>query len=854
MTTAAPQPHGPPPATTASADLIAGYQVRPDAPDTMLGADGRVTDDWSRLAPALRSLPPDALEHRRRHTEQIVEDNGLLLTDTRAWPLNPIPFQIRRPSFATLAAALEQRARLLNTLVADLLGEQRALRDKILPPAILFANPHYHRAYHDLPAGGERYIHMYAADVTRGSDGRWWAWRDLTQAPPGLGFLLENRTASARVHADWFNTLQVVKLTRSLETLRRTLRNLAPRDRRNPRIVVLGRGLDTERGFEDEFLARYLGYTFAEGEDLATRRGQTVLKLLDGPAPVEVVLRRIEDEACDPVELRPDAIDGVAGLVESQRQSQVAIANMLGAQLAEAPALAAFLDPLSRFYFGEDLDLPSGPAWWCGQPTALDHVLANVDTLDVRSAFDASAPAVDARRLTREQRADLIDRIRAAPEQYVGQERPRPGTTPVWNGGRLEAWPWSLRTFAVLDDDQHRTMPGGIVRTVRDADAPPEQTPRAVQDCWVLADGPVDAPAVAPPSDGHVLIMRGGVELPSRIAEHLYWLGRRVEAAENRARLLRALSIRAADDAPAPVAAPSDAPLAAHPWLTMFNLVEGGEIPLTFDAASRRVRRAAVGPPREGGLAGDIAEALRLARLVRDRISIDAWRVLLRADRAMLIATRRADAASVPMDATRLLNDIVLDLSAFAGLMSESMTRTLAWRFLDMGRRLERVTQMSALLQLALGTMRAGERSLLEVALEVGDSIMTYRSRYLAEILAAPALDLLMTDESNPRSIAFQLAVVNEHLDHLPRGGRNAPLEPDQRAALGMLDAVRLADPEQFAAADESGARTKLTELLGRLDADGPIVERALTAQYLVHAALPKQFTAVKTTGEGGGS
>jgi uncharacterized circularly permuted ATP-grasp superfamily protein/uncharacterized alpha-E superfamily protein len=823
----------------------------------MVEPGGGIAAGWRGLAERLGRTSSASLDRRERRAQRILDDHGSLVAGapddrpTRIAPLDVIPFQLGHAEAAELQRGVAQRAMLLNRLVADLLGEQRVLRERILPPALLFGNPHYRRAYHDLPVAGQRYIHLLGADVVQTGDGRWWVTSDLTQAPTGLGLALENRIASSRVHADWFNAMQVRRYTRFFATLRETLTSLAPRNRRNPRVVLLSEGPDGQRSFEDAFLARHLGLTLTVGEDLATRRGQTILKTLGGGVPVEVIFRRIDDDACDPVELDPMAADGVAGLVESQRQAQVSIVNMLGSQLVEVPGMLAFLGPLCRFLLDEDLLLPSAATWWCGQASEREHVIANLESLDLRPAFSAGAPRIPTRGLDAAARAALVAEIEARPEAFVGQERTAGRSAPVWREGRMEPWSWRLRSFAVLGADQYDVLPGGLV--VNEAPAAPAVTPAAsdhglpsvagqrLQDCWVISDRPVDRTALPSIEEGIVSIRRGGSELPSRVAEHLHALGRRVDAIENRARLLRALLGRVDRDDEDEIAEGSG------DLQAMLGLVGGGST--TIEQAPAMLRAATFGPSAavEGTetLAAMILDVLRIARSVRDRISTDAWRILTGIERHMAEAS--VEATSGPEDLAELaatLDQLVLELTAFTGLVSEGMTRTLAWRFLDMGRRIERATHLAGLLHRGLVRPVGDERAMLELILEICDSGMTYRSRYRAELRAGPMLDLLVTDELNPRGIAFQLVTLDEHLSRLPGTEETATRDLEQRLAIGLLAAVRLAEPDELAGIRD-GVRTQLDALLERITVELPRIEQSVAARHLVHAGLPKQFASV---------
>jgi uncharacterized circularly permuted ATP-grasp superfamily protein/uncharacterized alpha-E superfamily protein len=823
------------------------YAPKPGTTDQFLDERGATRPDWADLAGRLRAIPPRVIESRRVRAQQVLDDNGILLSgpnevsQPHLWPLDPVPFQLSAEHFAWLSEALAQRAALLNTIAADLLGPQRVIKEKVLPPAILFANPHYRRAYHGLPVRGGRYIHLYAADVTCGEGGEWWVQGDRTQAPSGLGFTLENRIAIARVHADWFGSMNVQRHARFFQSLRQTLSDLATNKSPNPRIVLLSEGPTGHRGFEDAYLARYLGYTLTVGQDLAVRRNQTVLKTLGGALPVEVILRRINDDACDPVELNGSSNLGVAGLVQSQRQENLAIANMLGSQLVESPALSAFLQPMCRFFFGQDLKLPTIATWWCGQKTELDHVLENLPALYVYPAFQAGAAPIDPGKMTTRQRVDLAERIRQTPERFVAQQRLRRGTTPAWTGERFEPWHWALRMFAAMSGDGYHVLPGGLIRLAHDdtmLDFEPSNAERT-QDCWVTGTGPADTLSLLPASSAPIELKRSGAELPSRVADNLYWLGRSMEAAEARARLLRGLIARLE------LESARDTGMLDDGWLSLLGLLGDDAEPAV--STPMRLKRAVLSTPKPGNLRHAIRECVRLAQSVRDRISVDAWRLVARMERYLLQA-----AATNPMDdddltdVAALLNHLVLELVGFGGLMSESMTRTLGWRFLDLGRRMERARRTAELLRATLVDPQGEERPMLAVVLEICDSAMTYRTRYLADLRPVPAIDLLVTDDSNPRSIAYQLEQVRGHVAALPRVPTRDANDADRRLTGSLLDAVVAADAEILSQATPS--RAALDAVLGRLLDQLPAVDQALTARYLAHTELPKQFATIEPT------
>ncbi len=839
--TAAQPPH--PPAGRPNG--LTAYRAKPGITDQFIDAHGAVREEWRAIQSSLNGLGPKTIEARRARAQQRLDDNGILLTgphevtQPHLWPLDPVPFQLGTNQFAFLADALAQRARLLNVIAGDLLGPQRSIREKVLPPAILFANPHYQRAYHGLPVMGGRYIHLYAADITRGDGGNWWVQGDRTQAPSGLGFTLENRIAIGRVHSDLFSQLNIKRHARFFQTFRDTLTTLATNRSPNPHIVLLSEGPVGHRGFEDAYLARYLGYTLAVGEDLAVRRNRVVLKTLGGALPVEVILRRINDEACDPVELNAQSRLGVAGLVEAQRQEHLAIANMLGSQLVESPALSAFLGPLCRFFFGEDLKLPTIATWWCGQPAQKQYVLDNLKTLYLYPAFQGTGPPIVPASLTARQLSDLIERIRLTPEQFVAQQRLRRGTTPAWNGEGYEPWHWALRMFATMDGDDYTVLPGGLVRLAREdsmLDFEPSHAERT-QDCWVTAEGQADTLSLLAPSHQPVELKRSGSELPSRVADNLYWLGRSMEAAENRARLLRALIMRVEMDGTR-AEVPMD-----QDWARLLNLLDDEELPKA--STHQRIKRAVLDTPRPGNMRHAIRECVRLAQSVRDRLSLDAWRLVARMERYLLqaVATNPIQDDDLT-DVSALLNHLVLELVAYGGLMSESMTRTLGWRFLDLGRRTERAQRTVDLLEATLIKPMDEERPMLSTLLDICDSAMTYRTRYLAEMRPEPVIDLLLTDDINPRSVAYQLKLIRKHISKLPHDPGLPESDADLVLSQSLLDQVRSADPNFMAV--RSPNRVNLDRLIKEINEQLPILDQALTARYLAHTELPKQFTGIE--------
>lgn len=836
--------------TLPGAATLPGYGPPPGF-DEACDAHGTPRPHWVKFLESLHELGPTELARRWREAKALIRENGVTYNVygdpdgiARPWQLDPIPLILASEEVAVLEQGLAQRARLLELILADVYGPQRLLHDGLLPPELIFPNPGFLRPLHGVAAPGGRYLHLYAANLGRGVDGKWRVIGDRTQAPSGAGYALENRIVMTRTLPETFHDCRVHRLARFFQTFRDTLREIAPRNKDNPRVVLLTPGPYNETYFEHAYLARYLGYTLVEGGDLTVRDNRVFLKVLGGLQPVEVIFRRLDDDFCDPLELRPDSFLGVPGLVNAVRSGCVAVANALGTGLLETPALAAFLPRLARALLGEELRLESAPTWWCGEPDSLRYVLDHLSELVIKPTFPASRmePEFPAD-LPAAKRTALADRVRARPRDFVAQSRLELSTTPVLEGEKPVHRKMVVRSYLAADGEcGFAFMPGGLTRVSAAADTTIVSMQRGggSKDTWVLADSAVSPFSLLPADGHHVALTRSGGDLPSRAADNLFWLGRYAERAEGLTRLLRGILVRLTErpglgdspelpallralaaqaDPKSPRAASADEPLAR-----VYPAVFDQEDPSSLVSIVKSVRL--------------------VASIVRDLISLDMWRVLNILDQwsGNQVGT---DDEPTPGDVLDMLDRTVLTLAAFGGLASESMTRGEGWRFLDLGRKLERSTHIIVLLQATLTAPAAPEGPVLDAILEILDSKMTYRRRYLSSLHAEAVLDLVGLDESNPRSLASQLAALCDDVDHLPR--TSAGRSPEQRFALSALDSVRLAEPERLAAV-EDGMRPGLRELLAHVAGWLPILSDAITQQYLSHLQTSRHLETPEST------
>lgn len=853
---------------TAPGDVFCrGYRPRPGSYDEMTDGQGQRRGHWSPLLRAMDRLAGEELPRRWEAAGRLIHEHGVTYNVygdpqgmDRPWALDPVPLVIGPDDWRRLEAGLAQRATLLNLILADLYGPQRLLHEGHLPPELVFAHPGFLRPCHGIPVPRQAHLIQYAADLARSPDGQWWVLADRVQAPSGTGYALENRIVISRTLPEAFRDCRVQRLATYFGNLRETLHQLAPRSvgDAQPKIVLLTPGPFNETYFEHAYLARYLGYTLVEGGDLTFRDNRVYLKTLGGLVQVDVIIRRMDDDFCDPLELRVDSTLGVAGLVQAAHAGNVTISNALGSSVVETPALMAFLPGLCRLLLGEALQLPSVATWWAGQPRERAAMLGQLDRLVVKPAYAAlgSDPHFGDM-LSPEERRKLAARIDAKPYNWVGQERVALSTAPVWRGGRVEPRHVVMRAFAVRHGEGYFVMPGGLTRTSISAESLVVSMQRGggSKDTWVASDGPVSTFSLLDSDDRSVLVVRRGAELPSRVADNLFWLGRYVERAEGTVRLFRAIldrliveSMGGTPELPVLLGAAEAIGIG-----TFSDDEEAAALPLTDPLRLEdRIRTLLLDREHYTSLRATLDRAFNLASIVRDRISLDAWRIFNQLHQDVREAAPEPGGRRVVVgQLASLLNRIIITLSAFSGLGMESMTRGQGWRFLDIGRRIERAIHTIRLIAATLGRSHPHEAAVLEAILDVADSAMTYRSRYQTTLRVAAVLDLLLIDETNPRSLAFQAAALLSHTENLPSTSGmvvgNAPgllstysgagRSEEQQLVLAALTDLRVSDPRQLAATDEDGYRRGLTFTLSNLAARLPRLSDTLARTYLSHAA-----------------
>ncbi len=749
------------------ADLLQ-TSLRDPAVYDELSADGMAArPHWAGLIESLQSIGSEELAKRWARAERRIHENGVTynvygdaLGANRPWKLDLVPLLIAADEWKLIEAGIIQRAQLLELVLADLYGPQKLLKDGRIPPALLFANPQFLRPVAGMPVPQGGYLHLIAVDLARSPDGQWWVLADRTQAPSGAGYALENRIMVADVLPDLFRASNVRRLAPFFRAQRETLTSLAECD--HPRIVLLTPGPLNETYFEHSYLARYLGFTLVEGGDLTVRDRRVYLKTVEGLQQVHVILRRVDDSFCDPLELRGDSFLGVPGLVDAVIAGNVRVANALGSGLIETAATMPFLPGLAKHLLGERLKLPSVATWWCGQDYALNWVLDHLAGVVVKPAFPSRGmEPIFGAQLARGEKQSFAEQLRARPYEYVAQEQVALSTAPVWDSGRLLPRSLVLRTYALNTPTGWIAMPGGLVR-VAGSEGPVVSMQKGghSKDAWVLWDGPVDTFSLLRPHNQPVELRRGLSDLPSRVADNLFWLGRYAERAENIARLLRTSlnQVRRVNG----------------PELRCLIRLHGcfespyGKLPKKRPPTAAELERELVSlmsdAERPDSLVSTLQEVHRVGGRVRDRLSSDMMRII-----SQLAESAQIEEYMLFVEYSAVLSGCLELLSAFSGMERENITRGSGWLFMSLGRRLERAVYSARQLRELTGSFAEADWSFLEYLLEVADSSMTYRSRYYTTLQPVAVLDVLMNDETNPRSLDFQLSHLADLYSKLPR-------------------------------------------------------------------------------------
>lgn len=826
-----------------SLDVLTDYRHEvaadfgPQAHDELLTPTG-VHAGGQGVADTIEALGRVGLLTRSREARRFVAEDRITYGTADAtglatpWSVDPLPLIIEAQEWSRLVPGLAQRSHVLDLLLTDLYGERRLLRDRVLPPEIVLGHPGFVRQVDGITLPGQRQLLINATDLGRGADGQWAVLADRAQAPSGAGYAMATRRIITRVMAGLHRTTELARLRGFFHTMATALQAVAPNPHGTPRVVLLSPGGGSETAFDQAFMATLLGFPLVESDDLTMRDGRVWLRTTGRLEPVDVVLRRVDPEFVDPLELRSDSQLGLPGLIEATRLGTVSVVNPIGSAVLENPAIQHFLDDISRALTGEALALPGVSTYWCGESSQRQHVLSRLDQLIVKPIWRGNTPtSYFGPRLSADQRDDLARRIEAEPWQWTAQDILPMSTAPVVTEDGLEPRRVVLRTFGVAADGDYHIMPGGLGRAASDIGQwqVSNFAGAHAKDVWVLAPSaavetlPAGLAPVRPDAEWTPRPPAPAALAP-RVAGDLYWMGRYAERTEFTARLLRVASDLAEDHASRPQTPGGVAMTALLQAVTEVTMVRPG---FTGDGAEQRLaqpletlRELTFDRTTPGTVAFAADRVIACAGEVRDQLSLDTWLVLSRLERTL--ASRTPDDEQLQPT----LAQVQESLLALAGIMAQSMIRDATWAYIDAGSRIERAQLTLSLVRRALTIERSPviDGQVTENVLTVGESVITHRRRTAAGMgpsaPSASAVDLLLLDNANPRSVKYQLLRLAESL-RLVDDTETASHVGELAALLREVDAEELAGGHDRAQLDDLLARlsTALRDIADEIDA-----------------------------------
>lgn len=832
--------------------LLQSYTADADRYDEMLAADGRLRPHWRTLIDQLENLSPEMMRRRADEVRDAIASDGMTYNvyadpqgANRPWELDLLPQIVAADEWRNLSTGVAQRARLLNAVLGDLYGAQQLLADGLLPPALVFGQHGYLWPCRDVRPPGDVHLHLYAIDLARSADGTWWVIADRTQGPSGTGYALQNRQIMTRALPEALRDMHVQPLLNYFHALHQCLTRLAPTGGEAPLVVLLTPGPYNETYSEHAFLAHTLGFPLVEGVDLTVRGDMVYLKTLTGLRRVHAIMRRLDDDYCDPLELRSESALGIPGLTQAARCGNVLIANALGSGVLESTALHGFLPAICQRLLGEELALPAVASWWCGEKPALEYTLAHLEELVIMPAFPSMRmQPVFGHTLNASARRRLVESLQLQPHAYVAQEWVRLSQAPVLSRSgeyRLMNRTVSLRVFAVADGvGGYHVMPGGLTRVAprQRRDVVSMQQGGTSKDVWVLSEpsdigsagGVTAGPAgMTDPVSRTSELIRTTVDVSSHAGENLFWMGRYAERTDKLARLLRT-TLQCTTE-PQPDNRTILRSVSEICYRLGILMPKSEQAHPTITALQQSLQAAVSDPSANVSIATHLRHLHHSGYQVREHLSLDNWQALNR------MPPMVQEKINSPTAMLHVLNNVIQACSGLAGHALDDMTRDEGWQFLMIGRHIERMVHLANLFDQFLQLEPARQNAALTWLLESSSSIVTYRVRYRRTPEWLQVLHLLVFDVSNPHSIAYQFRMLQHYLRDIAQQlgilSMNIPAHMSEQ-----LNGFSLPD---FArdATQADAARTRLIKLMREASAAGYSLTDDLARHFFTPLSVP---------------
>lgn len=825
--------------------------------DELLGEDGNLRPFWLTFFESLNKMGQAEVEDRSRDILRLLKENGVtynIYDDpsglNRSWNLDIIPFLISKEEWKKVEPGLVQRAHLLDLILKDIYGDRTLVKKGLLPAELIYNHNGFLRQCVGIPPQSKHSLILYSADLARSDNGHIWVINDRTQAPSGYGYALENRTAMSRINPELFSDLKVRQLSAYFNDLQQSLQSIAPHNNENPRVVILTPGPSNETYFEHSYLSSYMGFTLVQGDDLMVRDNYVWLKTIGGLEKVDVILRRVDDIYCDPLELKSDSQLGVPGLLQAVRSGNVSIANPLGSSVLENPGLMPFLQGIARYYFNEDLILPTIASWWCGQPKELNYVLNNLEKLVIKKIFRnnlAGSNSIDVALLSKDKINQLKQAIKTHPHLFVGQEKVAFASTPSLVNGKIEPRNALFRSFLVSNNFNYTAMSGGLTRTSsrKDNMLISNQLGGISKDTWIISANKDNTVHHRKELFNTITPASTGV-LPSHTAENLFWVGRYAERILGNARFQRTVMQSVIEGNKSLLDDDVETEAILLKALTNFTFTYPGFVEeQPVEDVWGELSAILFDDKRGSSLAYNCQLFSRAVYTVRGQWSTDTWRVLRTMEEDWVTASK-ANLTHFKM--MTVLDSLITSLVAFIGLNRESISREQGWIMLDAGRKIEQSLLLIRMLRATLVSFTNEDvaYNLQEAVLKSNEALANYRYKYRVPIQLALVLELLLLDINNPRSLIHQLDRIKNHFTQLPRFGNTDQLAEHERLILEAHTLVKLASKAHLSKLNEPLSEyTHLSDFLHKVYNLLAVIPDAISKTYFKHAQSPKQlFTA----------
>lgn len=825
-----------------------------------MGTDVDLLPDWETFFSSLTQLGPEETEDRRQNIYRMLRENGVTYNIygdpsglNRPWNLDIIPYLLSQRDWKKTESGLAQRAELLNLVLQDIYGEQKLIKNSVLPAELIYNHSGFLRQCAGIRQLHTRSLVLYAADIARSTDGKLWVLNDRTQAPSGSGYALENRLAMARILPELFNGLQVRHLSSFFDTMRNALYETAPFQKQDTRIVVLTPGSSNETYFEHSYLSSYLGFTLVQGNDLMVKDNHVWLKTIGGLEKVDVIMRRVDDVFCDPLELREDSQLGIPGLLQAVRSGNVSIANPLGSGILENPGLMPFLHSVARYFLNEDLILSNIASWWCGQKKEMDYVLDNISSLVIKRICKGAdnRNSIDGASLSSAEIDSLKQKIKSQPYLYVGQEKVNITHTPALVNGNIESGTSLFRSFLVGSDHGYTAMPGGLTRTAQRENTfiVSNQMGSVSKDTWVIAPEPENidsfkATKVEPFTETEKRY------ITSRTAENLFWVGRYAERVLGNARFIRNV-LQSSMEGNRHHQNELEAErylleAITHYTSTYPGFLDEEDAEKKFSHPWDELKHVLFDASRAGSLLFNFNLFCRGVYSERDHWSTDTWRLIWNMEKEMSGVSLTIS----HIRALSVLDSLITSMVAFIGLNGESISREQGWVMMDTGRKLERSLLLINMLQNTMVDKHDAsvDYNLYEALLKSNEALVNYRYKFKRPLEHYLALELMLLDNNNPRSLIYQLERLKTYLGKLPKIQQGYTLQEHEKIILEAHSRLMLAGRETFTRLNKkTNQYVKLNSLLSDIYGLLSEITGVISKTYFKHAPGQKQLFTIES-------